>query len=132
MNTQTSLVAEQIRLQQWADQIRDCQNRPSDMKVDAWCRERRIIITACDVYERHVWDFVACIAFPEKGALNFRKRCTMHRNTHSNRFATDSAIRFTPLIYNFSILFFLINSINEHKLNTTTTLISKCTNNIKP
>ena len=39
MNTQTSLVAEQIRLQQWADQIRDCQNRPSDMKVDAWCRE---------------------------------------------------------------------------------------------
>ena len=39
MNTQTSLVAEQIRLQQWADQIRDCQNRPSDMKVDAWCQE---------------------------------------------------------------------------------------------
>lgn len=39
MNTQTSLVAEQIRLQQWADQIRDCQNCPSDMKVDAWCRE---------------------------------------------------------------------------------------------
>ena len=39
MNTQTSLVAEQIRLQQWADQIRDCQNRPSDMKVDVWCRE---------------------------------------------------------------------------------------------
>ena len=36
MNTQTSLVAEQIRLQQWAYQIRDCQNRPSDMKVDVW------------------------------------------------------------------------------------------------
>ena len=35
MNSQTSLVAEQIRLQQWADQIRECQNRPSDMKVDA-------------------------------------------------------------------------------------------------
>lgn len=35
MNTQTSLVAEQIRLQQWTDQIKDCQNRPSDMKVDA-------------------------------------------------------------------------------------------------
>ena len=39
MNTQTSLVAEQFRLQQWANQIKDCQNRPSDMKVDAWCRE---------------------------------------------------------------------------------------------
>ena len=35
MNTQTSLVAEQIRLQQWADQIRDCQNRPSDMAAFA-------------------------------------------------------------------------------------------------
>ena len=42
MNTQTSLVAEQIRLQQWADQIRDCQNRPSDMKVDTWCQEHGI------------------------------------------------------------------------------------------
>ena len=42
MNTQTSLVAEQIRLQQWADQIRDCQNRPSDMKVDVWFQEHGI------------------------------------------------------------------------------------------
>lgn len=50
MNTQTSLVAEQIRLQQWADQIRDCQNRPSDMKVDAWCREHGI--TKANYYYR--------------------------------------------------------------------------------
>ena len=33
MNTQTSLVAEQVRLRQWAEQIKDCQNRPADMKV---------------------------------------------------------------------------------------------------
>ena len=50
MNTQTSLVAERIRLQQWADQIRDCQNRPSDMKVDAWCREHGI--TKANYYYR--------------------------------------------------------------------------------
>ena len=50
MNTQTSLVAEQIRLQQWADQIRDCQNRPSDMKVDAWCWEHGI--TKANYYYR--------------------------------------------------------------------------------
>ena len=50
MNTQTSLVAEQLRLQQWADQIRDCQNRPSDMKVDAWCREHGI--TKANYYYR--------------------------------------------------------------------------------
>ena len=50
MNTQTSLVAEQIRLQQWADQIRDCQNRPSDMKVDVWCQEHGI--TKANYYYR--------------------------------------------------------------------------------
>ena len=50
MNTQTSLVAEQIRLQQWADQIRDCRNRPSDMKVDAWCREHGL--TKANYYYR--------------------------------------------------------------------------------
>lgn len=37
MNTQTSLVAEQVRLQQWAEQIKDCQSRPADMKVETWC-----------------------------------------------------------------------------------------------
>ena len=50
MNTQTSLVAEQIRLQQWPDQIRDCQNRPSDMNVDAWCQEHGI--TKANYYYR--------------------------------------------------------------------------------
>lgn len=50
MNTQTSLVTEQIRLQQWADQIRDCQNRPSDRKVDAWCQEHGI--TKANYYYR--------------------------------------------------------------------------------
>lgn len=50
MNTQTSLVAEQLRLQQWAVQIRDCQNRPSDMKVDAWCQEHGI--TKANYYYR--------------------------------------------------------------------------------
>lgn len=50
MNTQTSLVAEQVRLQQWAEQVRDCQNRPSDMKVDVWCQEHGI--TKANYYYR--------------------------------------------------------------------------------
>lgn len=50
MNTQTSLVAEQIRLQQWADQIGDCQNRSSDMKVDTRCREHDL--TKANYYYR--------------------------------------------------------------------------------
>ena len=28
MATQTSLVAQQVRLRQWSEQIRECQNRP--------------------------------------------------------------------------------------------------------
>lgn len=50
MNTQTSLVAEQVRLQQWAEQIKECQNRPSDMKVDAWCSAHGI--TKANYYYR--------------------------------------------------------------------------------
>lgn len=33
MKSQTSLVASQVRLQHWAEQIKDCQNRPEDMDV---------------------------------------------------------------------------------------------------
>lgn len=37
MSSQTSSVAQQVRIQQWADLIRDCQNRPCEMTLDAWC-----------------------------------------------------------------------------------------------
>lgn len=37
MKSTTSLVARQCRLQEWAMQIRECQSRPSDMKVREWC-----------------------------------------------------------------------------------------------
>lgn len=50
MNTQTSLVAESVRLKQWSEQIRECQNRPSDMKVDDWCRQQGI--TRANYYYR--------------------------------------------------------------------------------
>ena len=42
MATQTSLVAGQIRLRQWAEQIRDCQNRPEGMDVETWCSQNHI------------------------------------------------------------------------------------------
>lgn len=42
MSSQTSLVAEQIRLRQWAAQIQECQSRPTDMKVETWCSEHGI------------------------------------------------------------------------------------------
>ena len=42
MTTQTSLVAEQVRLQQWAEQVRDCKNRPKGMDVETWCAQNNI------------------------------------------------------------------------------------------
>ena len=37
MSSKTTLAAEQFRLQEWAAQIRDCQNRPDGMSVVEWC-----------------------------------------------------------------------------------------------
>lgn len=37
MRSETTMVAEQCRLQEWAIQIRDCQNRPAGMSVVSWC-----------------------------------------------------------------------------------------------
>ena len=38
MSTQTTQIARSVRLSQWMEQIRDCQNRPRDMSVVEWCR----------------------------------------------------------------------------------------------
>ena len=38
MKSQTSLVAQQTRLRKWAEQIKECQNRPQGMKIDEWCQ----------------------------------------------------------------------------------------------
>ena len=37
MSSETTLAAAQFRLQEWAAQIRDCQNRPDGMSVVDWC-----------------------------------------------------------------------------------------------
>lgn len=42
MKSQTSLVAQQTRLNQWAKQIQECNNRPQGMTVDDWCLENGI------------------------------------------------------------------------------------------
>lgn len=50
MTTQTSLMAEQVRLQQWAAQVRDCKNRPKGMDVETWCVQNNI--TKANYYYR--------------------------------------------------------------------------------
>lgn len=37
MRSETTMVAEQCRLREWAAQIRDCQSRPTSMSVVEWC-----------------------------------------------------------------------------------------------
>ena len=37
MSSKTTAVAVQYRLQEWAAQIRECQNRPTGMSVADWC-----------------------------------------------------------------------------------------------
>ena len=63
MSSQTSLVAEQVRLQQWAAQIQDCKNRPADMKVETWCSEHGI--TKANYYYRLKRVRPAMISWPE-------------------------------------------------------------------
>ena len=42
MKSETSLVAEQVRLKNWALQIQECQNRPASMSVGDWCNQHNI------------------------------------------------------------------------------------------
>ena len=50
MNSTTSLAARQYRLNQWAEQIRDCNNRPEGMSVKEWCSQQGI--TKANYYYR--------------------------------------------------------------------------------
>ena len=42
MKSETSIVAAQCRIREWAEQIRECQNRPEGMKVTDWCKDHGI------------------------------------------------------------------------------------------
>lgn len=89
MNTQTSLVAEQVRLKQWAEQIKECQNRPADMKVDTWCTQNGL--TKANYYYRlrRVWE--ACLTACENEGASFVERkpsimsTTKHKTPHCCR-----------------------------------------------
>lgn len=50
MATQTTLVAQQVRIRQWAEQIRDCQSRPKGMDVETWCAQNNL--TKANYYYR--------------------------------------------------------------------------------
>lgn len=43
MSSETAIMAEQCRLREWAEQIRDCQGPPAGMSVVGWCTCHGII-----------------------------------------------------------------------------------------
>lgn len=81
MATQTSLVAQQVRLKQWAEQIRDCQNRPEGMDGKTWCvqnnitkasyyyRLRRVREVYLDQLQDQVPDFVELPSLDKDGSI---------------------------------------------------------------
>ena len=70
MTSQTSIVAKQVRLMEWAEQIRDCQNRPKEMDVAAWCAQHGI--TKANYYYRLKRVRKACLdLLPNTGAPAF-------------------------------------------------------------
>jgi hypothetical protein len=69
MNSQTSLVASQFRLQQWAEQIKNCQSRPAGMKVDTWCAQNGI--TKANYYYRLRRVREACLNVAESNGASF-------------------------------------------------------------
>lgn len=50
MSSETSMVAADFRLQEWAAQIRECQSRPAGMSVASWCADNGI--TKANYYYR--------------------------------------------------------------------------------
>lgn len=44
MESTTSLVARQYRLRKWAEQICECNNRPSNLTVKEWCNQHQITV----------------------------------------------------------------------------------------
>lgn len=42
MKSQTSIVSRNYRLKEWAQMIRDCNNRPAGMSIDEWCEANSI------------------------------------------------------------------------------------------
>ena len=58
MKSHTSLVAQQTRLSEWADLIRDCQNRPQGMKIDEWCQLLNITKASLERSMPRIWESI--------------------------------------------------------------------------
>ena len=92
MNSQTSLVARNVRLQEWADMIHECNHRPADMTIAQWCDEHSI--SKCNYYYRLAAVRKACLnelpgnikqnVVPVPAALLHDSRSTVHAGCASS------------------------------------------------
>ena len=59
MKSQSSIVARNYRLQEWANMIQECNNRPVGMSVNEWCENNSI--TKANYYYRLTQVRKACL-----------------------------------------------------------------------
>ena len=59
MKSQTSLTAQNYRLNEWNQMVESCKNRPIGMSVDEWCKENTI--TKANYYYRMTQVRKACL-----------------------------------------------------------------------
>ncbi len=83
MSSETTMVAEQYRLREWAAQIRDCQNRPVGMSVACWCACHGI--TKANYYYRLRRVRKACLEnireeMPAQQMVPVRSKLLQHQN----------------------------------------------------
>ena len=83
MSSETTMVAEQCRLQEWAAQIRDCQSRPAGMTVVSWCACHGI--TKANYYYRLRRVRKACLEnireeMPAQQMVSVRSKLLQHQN----------------------------------------------------
>lgn len=76
MVSETSLAAQQCRLREWAEQIRDCQNRAEGISIIEWCSRNGI--TKANYYYRLRRVREACLGQPLRRRLK-RGRLYLYR-----------------------------------------------------
>ena len=119
MSSQTSLVAKQCRIQSWALQIKDCQNRPVGMTVGEWCIQNNI--TKADYYYRLKCVRQACLDSMESTPAFFHLFYEVKNNFHflftPKDYHSISPIKRTLYRYktNYSRFFSLKHPLNSKK-----------------
>ena len=83
MSSETTMVAEQCRLREWAAQIQDCQGRPVGMSVVEWCACHGI--TKANYYYRLRRVRKACLEnireeMPAQQMVSVRSKLLQHQN----------------------------------------------------